>query len=138
MTKFDPHLFWNPVSKTNTLFFRPPTYKKSRPPTSILTIRLLNSVTSRLASPQHSSIRIMHFKCGSISSKLSDIRIFLSQIPPTVLAMTYDVARPSHLKIPDGRKCVSCWEYWGFIRKVHFRFCLILLYIIVPSEWEHD
>src|SRR6218665_3799671 len=31
--------------------------------------------------------------------------------------------------------CVSCWE---FIPKVHFKLCLILLYIIEPRKWEHD
>src|SRR6218665_4136180 len=36
MTKFDPHLFFNPVWEKNfdppTSFLDPPTYKKSRPP----------------------------------------------------------------------------------------------------------
>src|SRR6218665_2613591 len=31
-----------------------------------------------------------------------------------------------------------CVGYWGFIPKLHFKFCLILLYIIEQSEWEHD
>src|SRR6218665_1864705 len=45
MTKFNSHLFFNPVSKNLLdpphLFFQPPNYKISRPPNSILTIRSL-------------------------------------------------------------------------------------------------
>src|SRR6218665_382853 len=29
---------------------------------------------------------------------------------------------------------IVCVSYWGFIPKVHFKFCLILLYIIEPSK----
>src|SRR6218665_2432204 len=41
MTKFDPHLFFNPVSKklsTSHLFSQPPRLQKISSPTSILTI----------------------------------------------------------------------------------------------------
>src|SRR6218665_685677 len=44
MTKFNPHLFFNPVLKNNfdpKLFSRPPTCKKISTPPSILTIRSL-------------------------------------------------------------------------------------------------
>src|SRR6218665_580829 len=37
-----------------------------------------------------------------------------------------------------GSNEIVCVSYWGFIPKVHFKFCLILLYIIEPSKWEHD
>ena len=33
---------------------------------------------------------------------------------------------------------IVCLSYWGFILKVNFKFCLILLNIIEPSKWEHD
>src|SRR6218665_1445593 len=36
-----------------------------------------------------------------------------------------------------GSNEIVCVSYWGFISKVHFKFCLILLYIIELSEWEH-
>jgi len=39
-----------------------------------------------------------------------------------------------------GSNEIVCVSYWGFISKVHFKFCLILLYmyIVEPSGWEHD
>src|SRR6218665_4178684 len=37
-----------------------------------------------------------------------------------------------------GSNEIICVCYWGFIPKVHFKLCLILLYIIEPSKWEHD
>src|SRR6218665_1530465 len=37
-----------------------------------------------------------------------------------------------------GSNEIVCVSYWGFIPKVHFKFCLILLYIIESSKWEND
>src|SRR6218665_1602615 len=61
MTKFDPPPFSTPCGKKFRppyLFSRPPTYKKSRPPTSILTIRTLRPT----ALDQH-----LHRHCFSMS-----------------------------------------------------------------------
>ena len=44
---------------------------------------------------------------------------------------------PLNLALHSSNEIV-CVSYWGFIKKVRFKFCLILLYIIEPSKWEHD
>src|SRR6218665_2530441 len=46
-------------------------------------------------------------------------------------------ADPLNLAV-HGRHEIVCVSYWGFIPKLHFNFCLILLYIIEQNEWEHD
>jgi len=37
-----------------------------------------------------------------------------------------------------GSNEIVCVSYWVFIPKFHFKFCMILLYIMEQSEWEHD
>jgi len=46
-------------------------------------------------------------------------------------------ADPLNLAV-HGSNEIVCVSYWGFIPKLHFKFCLILLYIIEQNEWEHD
>src|SRR6218665_2274881 len=46
-------------------------------------------------------------------------------------------ADPLNLAV-HGSNEIACVSYWGFIPKLHFKFCLILLYIIEPSKLEHD
>src|SRR6218665_1133397 len=85
---------------------------------------------------------------GNRSSRLQ--RLILLQLPQN--KNSHPVSPPKHKIIEPslswpadplnlavhGSNEIVCVSYWGFIPKLHFKFCLILLYIIEQNEWEHD